>query len=142
MSEQPRMLDPSLLAETPEETKQNVIQEMKETTGISAEDDAFGVAATMFGIYLPRFKAKIKELNAKAVERLLMALIEVPISEKDYTPLTKEEKECFLIGQSLMEAKMLMIMDTLRLHEQSKLAEKPVDNVTETGDNKENSNNG
>jgi hypothetical protein len=126
------------LGTTPEETKENIVKALQKD--VNAEEDAFGVAATMFGIYLPRFKAKIRQMNSKARERVLFALVEVPIAEKDYNPITKDEREAFLIGQSLLEAKMLMIMHTLRTNEEAKLAsavEAPSD-TTETTNETEN----
>lgn len=123
-----------IVGATPEETKQNLVKELH--ADFNSQQDVFGVAANMFGVYLPRFKGKIQALNAKAVARVLFALIEVPINMKEFKPVTKEEKEAFLIGQSLLEAKMMMILHTLHLNEKTKASEEPVlkqEEVTNVG---------
>lgn len=110
-------------------------------TSLMSETDAFGVAASMFGAYMPRFKALIRKLGSKGRERVINALIEVPLMEKDFRPVDKDEREAFLVGQSLLEAKMLMIMHSVTFGvEQKKGAPSVIAGSDPTNDEGENNN--
>ena len=43
-----------------------------------------------------------------------MHILEYPLNDKPHDPPTQLEKELFYLGHSLMEAKWVMVMDTVR----------------------------
>ena len=87
--------------------------------GSVAERDPVAVANAMFGTYLPRFKIMMRNLKGKAKDRVMNAIIEVPLNDRDFNPQTKEEKEVFLIGQALLNAKRIIIESVLMEHEKA-----------------------
>lgn len=86
--------------------------------------DPFAGAANTFGTLAIRLDGKLNTLGAKAVRRVFKALVEVPLNEKPIVLMDNEEKELFLIGQRMLEAKMVMIMATVQANQQK--AEKEV----------------
>lgn len=100
-----------------EETKQydpkEVEQELLEAAKRRAEDPA-ETAAMVYTMYKPEFLRRLKGLSSRAKTRLIRLLIEHPLNEKDFAATTQIEREAFLLGNSMLEAKFVMIMDTYK----------------------------
>ena len=88
-------------------------QEMLDEAAKRAQDPT-EVAATIYHMYLPKFKAGMKKLGVKARDRVWMHILEYPLNDKPHDPPTQLEKELFYLGHSLMEAKWVMVVDTVR----------------------------
>lgn len=110
MEEQPKVIV------TQEETVPSLIPD-----GSVAHTNPEMVATAAFGTYLPRFKLLMKGLSGKAKDRVINAIIEVPLNERDFRPQNAQEKETFLIGQALLNAKRIIIDTTLMKHEKEVL---------------------
>jgi len=78
----------------------------------------FEAASTMFGMYAPKFEEVVKQLSTGQLRRLLNALVQYPLNEKEFINDDKILREAFSVGQSLLEAKWLMTMHTLLEYEQ------------------------
>ncbi len=79
------------------------------------------VAAQLFFLYQPKFKLLVNKLPLKALRRVINALIEYPLQDKDYKHQSEGEKNAFLIGDRLLEAKYLMIIHQMHDQIQSKV---------------------
>lgn len=103
---------------TSEEAKAKLIADMeKEYTS----EDPIEMAAKMFGTYLPYFKAKMRELSAAEMGRVAIALVEHPLGDRPHMGITQQEREAFALGNSLLDAKMVLIMNEMANKEQAKL---------------------
>ena len=71
------------------------------------------VAAQLFFLYQPKFKMLVQRLPLKALRRVINALMEYPIQQIDYKHQSEGEKNAFLIGDRLLEAKYLMIIHAM-----------------------------
>ena len=100
---------------TPQELEKELINKELSPSG-QAEEDPAAIAAGMFGIYLPRFLSLVWKLSSKGRARVLCALIESPLNEKPYNFYTKEEKECFAVGEALLQAKFMLVQASFMEH--------------------------
>lgn len=85
---------------------------------LGKSQDPFEAAATMFGLYAPKFELALKELSTGQLRRLANALVQYPINDKEFINEDKILREAFSVGQALLEAKWLMTMHTLMEYEQ------------------------
>ena len=94
-----------------ETVEQPVVEQQPRPTssGLSPTE----AAATMFYMYLPKYKQLVDTLSNKQARRVLKALVEVPLQNADYKHPTEEEKTAFLIGDRLLQAKFVMMLETL-----------------------------
>lgn len=92
--------------------------------------DAFEVAANMTGLYTPKFELLVKKLSTGQLRRLVNALVTYPLNEKDFIENcnSDELKNAFLIGDRLLQCKMLMIEHMLM--EQMNATNKENENVS------------
>jgi|LakMenEpi03Aug12_release.lakeMendotaPanAssembly.Ray.scaffolds.fasta_scaffold1829877_1 hypothetical protein len=93
------------------------------TLPLGGSQDPFEAAATMFGLYAPKFELQLKTLSTGQLRRLANALVQYPLNEKEFINEDKNLREAFSVGQSLLEAKWLMTMHTLMQHEQKMFQE-------------------
>lgn len=77
-----------------------------------SNQDPQAVAAGLFGLYLPRFRALVWSLSSKARARVLTALIESPLQEGTFNFSSQQEKDCFAIGETLLQTKFMMVQAT------------------------------
>lgn len=98
---------------TVEEVEKEVLEESEQQEYIKDPVDA---AATMYGLYAPKFLQGVKKLSSRQRTRVLKALIEYPLNEKKYQHSSQLEKEMMSIGHAVLEAKFLMIMATMYQH--------------------------
>jgi hypothetical protein len=87
------------------------------------------VFAGMFQIYLPRFRMLTSKMSSRMLKRMVVALIEAPLNEKEYNPRDVLEREAFVLGDKLLQAKFFMMMHTLA--EQQQQAEQAAASVEE-----------
>jgi hypothetical protein len=103
-------------------------------------------AAAMFGLYFPIFKNLLLRLSNKQLRRLLSALVEVPLNGDKYKALEEAERQVYLIGDKLLQAKWSMILYTLMEHQAELEAAKNVvdeaNNQLSISEVKEGENNG
>lgn len=76
------------------------------------EQDPAEAAALMFHSYLPRYFSLVDRMSSNAMRRLLKALIEVPLNSAPYHHSSQEEKDCFAMGDALLQAKVMLIYTT------------------------------
>lgn len=86
------------------------MSEEEATKYLMSEQDPGNVFAGMFYIYFPRLAALTDKMSNKALRRLLRAIHEVPLNDKPYKMLKKEEKEAFEISFRLQQSKYMMGM--------------------------------
>lgn len=89
---------------------------LKEAEHQAKTKDPIESAATMYGLYAPKFLQGVKRLSSRQRSRVLKALIEYPLNEKKYAHTTQLEKEMMAIGHAVLEAKFLMILATFYNH--------------------------
>lgn len=96
--------------------------------------------STMFGMTYPRFLAALEnpKMSKRAMYRVIRALIGVPLEEVPPNFKNEIEKEAYFLGERLLEAKTVIILDTM--YKKQVELEKIKDTPTETGENKENNN--
>lgn len=75
--------------------------------------DPTEAASMMYGLYAPKFLQGVKMLSSRGRTRVLKALIEYPLNEKDYEHSSDLEREMMSIGHAVLEAKFLMILSTM-----------------------------
>jgi hypothetical protein len=80
------------------------------------------------------FEAKVKDLSMGEKRRLVNAIVQYPLANKDFIEKTsgKNLKDCFAIGARLMEAKTLMFIKTLSDYEVSQMEKQNQNPVPET----------
>lgn len=94
----------------------------------------FEAAATMFGLYAPKFELVLKELSTGQLRRLANALVQYPLNEKEFINEDRNLREAFSVGQALLEAKWLMTMHALMEHEQQKVDQENNQTSSETSE--------
>lgn len=88
---------------------ETVEQEMLRKDEVALSDDPEGIAATMLGLYTPRFYELVQKLSQKELRKLIWSLVEDGIEDKPYNFTSKEGKEAFLIGRNLFSAKIMLV---------------------------------
>lgn len=99
-------------------------------------DDPEEMAATLLTLYTPKFEMLVNTLSQKALRRLVKKLVQYPLNEKDMNATSSAEKNAFLIGDRLLEAKYMLMINTYAEMVQNNL------NTEESVENKENKENG
>ena len=89
----------------------DAIQQAMIDKAVEHSDDTMAMAANTYGVLQPRFEAYVNTLSKKQLKRLINALSQFPLNEKDFNH-RGSEKEAFLIGNRLLEAKYCMVMHT------------------------------
>jgi hypothetical protein len=93
-------------------------QMMKEYEDLLSEENSdkspFSIASTLYGMYAPRFEQLVKELSTGQLRRLVNALVQYPLTNKEFI----DEKSgplpmAFSLGQALLEAKWIMFSQTM-----------------------------
>jgi hypothetical protein len=70
------------------------------------------IHAKLFEMYMPIFRRYLEHLSKKALIRLIGALIEVPLNEKEIKSRSKPEQDAFRIGDQLLTSKYVMMILT------------------------------
>lgn len=83
---------------------------------LGQSENPFEAAATLFGLYAPMLESKVKELSTGELRRLVNALVQYPINEKQFIHDSKKLKEAFAMGHRLLEAKWIMFMHSMMEH--------------------------
>lgn len=97
-------------------------------------------AATMFGLYAPKLETMLKSLSTGELRRLVNALVQYPINDKEFIDDTRRNlTEAFVLSQRLLEAKWVMIMQSLMDYEQ-KLLQQNAENGEKQNEVKESEN--
>jgi hypothetical protein len=89
--------------------------------GLGASETPFEAAATMFGLYAPKFEQHVKTLSTGELRRLVNGLVQYPINEKEFINESQKLKIAFSLGQVLLEAKWVMLMQSIMEVEQQNL---------------------
>lgn len=80
--------------------------------GIKQEvEDPTEMASTMLALYTPKFIEGVDQLSSNALRRVLKRLVSYPLNDKEYKATSNGEKNVFLVGDRLLEAKFLLIME-------------------------------
>lgn len=99
----------------------------------SAADDPVELASSMLYLYTPKFSAAVDHLSSNALRRVLKKLVSFPLNEKDYKATSQLEQDAFAMGDRLMEAKFLILMDNYH-----KLVQEHLPKIEEKTEEKEN----
>lgn len=79
---------------------------------LGKSETPFEAAATMFGLYAPKFEQHLKEMSTGELRRLINALVQYPLNEKEFINDSQRLRTGFALGQALLEAKWVMITQT------------------------------
>jgi len=110
-------------------------QNIPTTLPLGASESPFEVAATMFGLYTPKFEQHVKDMPTGELRRLLNALIQYPLNEKEFITDSQRLRTAFALGQALLEAKWMMITQSFMEQEQAKLQSESVTESNEIVNN-------
>lgn len=117
-----------------------ITEEELEKAAASAQDPV-EIASSMFALYLKPFKELVAGLSSKGKERVLVRLIESPLEETPYkwgADIDNREKQAYMIGHKLLEAKNLMMVTVAYEHqmaEEAKAKEATLNNETNEKEN-------
>jgi hypothetical protein len=100
--------------------------------GLGPSETPFEAAATMFGLYAPKFESHIKTMSTGELRRLLNALVQYPLNEKEFVNESQKLRTAFSLGQTLLEAKWVMLMQSMMEVEQNNLQGSSEEHVIET----------
>ena len=90
------------------EVEQELLKEEQQSQAMAPED----VASQLLYLYTPMYENFVNGLSTKAMRRLLKKLVSYPLNEKELASTSAEEEQAFQIGNRLLEAKYVLIMDT------------------------------
>lgn len=99
---------------------------------LGTSETPFEAAATMFGLYAPKFEQLLKSLSTGQLRRLANALVQYPINEKEFINESDKLRSAFSLGQTLLEAKWVMLMQSMMEVEQTNLQNVSEEQVIET----------
>ena len=88
------------------------------------------MAATMYRMYVPHFKAGVTKLSTRALRRVLLGAVLYPLEQNDFKGHSEFEKQMIQLVSSLLECKFVMIMDTFNANAE-KIAEEAERPLTE-----------
>ena len=100
--------------------------------GLGPSETPFEAAATMFGLYAPKFEAHVKTMSTGELRRLLNALVQYPLNDKEFVNDSQKLRTAFSLGQTLLEAKWVMLMQSMMEVEQHELQKSSEEHVIET----------
>lgn len=83
-------------------------------SGEDSDKSPFSIASALYGMYAPRFEQLVKEMSTGQLRRLVNALVQYPLTDKEFI----HEKSghlpmAFSLGQALLEAKWIMFSQTM-----------------------------
>lgn len=81
------------------------------------QSDPAGSASMLFGLYYPKFSQALETLPAKALRRLLRALIGVPLVDASPNLKRPEERVAYSVAERLLEAKTVIALHNLFEHQ-------------------------
>lgn len=106
--------DSSLHVSEVEEIKpEQIVVKTEEPVTEAPPQDPIAQASAVFGVLYPRFIARLETLSNKSMKRVIRSLIGVPLEEPIPNFKRDEEKEAYLIGERLLEAKSVIIIHAL-----------------------------
>lgn len=73
--------------------------------------DEFKSASTFFGMYSKYFTALVKGLSTGQLRRLVNALVQYPLNDKEFINEDQNLKDAFSIGERMIQCKFLMIQE-------------------------------
>ena len=97
---------------------------------LGKSESPFEAAATMFGLYAPKFELLLKQLSTGQLRRLTNALVQYPLNDKEFINDSDMLKSAFSLGQTLLEAKWVMMMHSLMEEESKSLQRQTEGNET------------
>lgn len=104
---------------TPEAIKLEDLNATAETSSIEkGETNAIDSACTVFGMYFPKFVSMVDQLSNKSLKRVLIALVGTPLEDVKPNLKNSEEKAAYLLGEELLKAKMVIIIDAMYRNQQ------------------------
>lgn len=111
-------------------------QELEVKSALQKEDDNTLSPSGMFGLYLPRFIDLCNILPKKGLNRVVRAMIAYPLEDLQPNWKNPHEKEAYLIGLKLLEARFVLTL-AMGLKEQERLEEQKNKEKKEDGATKE-----
>lgn len=91
-------------------------QLLKQEAAAFEQGDSLDAALTLFGLYQPKFNQLVDKLSSNGLRRLIKALVAHPLSKKEIKHPSEEENTAFIIGQRVLEAKFVAIMNNYNNH--------------------------
>lgn len=79
-------------------------------------EDPTETAASIYSMYMPTYDRILPKLSTRSLRRVLNYAVKYPFHQDDVKPTSNMEKEVMLLVSTLIEAKVVMIMDQYRLH--------------------------
>lgn len=101
-------------------------EESKHPLSNIGNSSPFEVGANVFGVYTPRIELFVKDLSTGELRRLVNALVQYPLNEKEFLDNGSSNtlKQTFKLANECIRARTIMEMETLiKLQEQAKNSE-------------------
>ena len=115
------MTDETLETEGTEELQRldidarEIERQMLEQAETKAQDPS-EMAAQIYSMYVPHFKAAVQKLSTRGLRRVLLNAVLYPLEQDDIKASSEFEKQMVQLVSSLLEAKFILIMDQYRLN--------------------------
>ena len=115
------MTDETLETEGTEELQRldidarEIERQMLEQAETKAQDPS-EMAAQIYNMYVPHFKAAVQKLSTRGLRRVLLNAVLYPLEQDDIKASSEFEKQMVQLVSSLLEAKFILIMDQYRLN--------------------------
>lgn len=97
----------------PDAFEKKLVEE--ELARLNKQPDPEEIACMMIKLYTPRVNQLVDQLSNRELKRLIKGLIAFPLG-KDYHGVSKLEKEAFMVANSIMDAKMVLVTKTYQDH--------------------------
>lgn len=111
------------------EVKEVVTTEAPVEEAKPSQQSGVDAACGVFGLYFPRFVVLVDQLSNKSLKRVITALVGTPLEEIKPNLKNAEEKAVYLLGEELLKAKMVIIIDAMYQNEQLKTATKEAEQL-------------
>lgn len=116
------------------QVEQELLKEAaQEAQAMSPED----VASQLLYMYTPIYENFVNGLSTKAMRRLLKKLVTYPLNDKEMNSTSPQEEQAFQIGNRLLEAKYVLIMDTYAKNIEQMQAQSELETQQNPEENKE-----
>lgn len=94
------------------DVKQQLVEEEKPLLEKKYSSE-FESASAFFGLYSKYFENLVKELSTGQLRRLVNALVQYPLNDKEFINEDQNLKDAFNIGERMIQCKLLMIQEHL-----------------------------
>jgi hypothetical protein len=95
----------------PKEIEEQLVKMAQERS-----EDPTETAAQAYRMYLPYFEKNLSKISTRGLRRVINFLVKYPLEVESIKSANEFEREFMHLTNTLIEAKLIMIMDTYRLN--------------------------